>query len=529
MLAGKAPDIHQNPPPEKPNKDPDLTGRERFTSNLLHSWGGYIIIIIAGFIMPRLMDRNLGQFSLGVWDFAWSFVSYLSMARLDIGSAINRYVAKYRAEEDNEKISTLISTVMILQLATAAIVLVGTALIVYWLPALFSGRLEQETATARWVVALLGVSLAIRMANGTSSGIMTGCHRWDTHNSINVTSRVIEVCIMWVALINGVELIGLAIILLCVAIITEWQRLSISRRICPNIDVKLSRFSWNTAREVVRFGLKTFIFDFPPLYLVQTTNLLIASQLGPAQLAVFARSIALVRHVETFSSKFSSILSPMAGSLQAMGKKEDLRQFFLDKSRYGVAFATPMLVFLFINGDAVLRLWMGEKYVIGTPLAILAAGYLLPTAQNSIREILKGLNLHGRIGIATLLISAICFLAGLIAIKIFSWSLTAAALLVAVPLAMSLGVTPSVYACKRLQITYREYCRHTLLMPFLSNTLFGLCLAASRKFYADNMLHGVLIGSITGGFILLLLYYRYILPSKFKKNLLSRLIRSPRK
>jgi O-antigen/teichoic acid export membrane protein len=239
MLAGKAPDIHQNPPPEKPNKDPDLTGRERFTSNLLHSWGGYIIIIIAGFIMPRLMDRNLGQFSLGIWDFAWSFVSYLSMARLDIGSAINRYVAKYRAEEDNEKISTLISTVMILQLATAAIVLVGTALIVYWLPALFSGRLEQETATARWVVALLGVSLAIRMANGTSSGIMTGCHRWDTHNSINVTSRVIEVCIMWVALVNGVELIGLAIILLCVAIITEWRRLSICRRICPNIDIKL--------------------------------------------------------------------------------------------------------------------------------------------------------------------------------------------------------------------------------------------------------------------------------------------------
>lgn len=319
---------------------------------------------------------------------------------------------------------------------------------------------------------------------------------------------------------------GLAIILLCVSIGTEWQRLIISRRICPDIDVKLSRFSWSTAREMFRFGMKTFIFDLPPLYLVQTTNLLIASQLGPAQLAVFARSIALVRHVETFSSKFSSILAPMAGSLQAMGKNEDLRQFFLDKSRYGVAFATPMLVFLFINGDAVLRLWMGEKYVIGTPLAILAAGYLLPTAQNSIREILKGLNLHGRVGIATLLISAFCFLAGLLAIKLFSWSLTAAALLVAVPLAVSLGVIPSVFTCKRLKITYREYCRHTLFVPFLSNVIFGLCLAVSRKFYPDNMLHGVLTGSITGGLILMILYYKYTLPCDFKKNLLSKLFHS---
>lgn len=507
------------------DKDTDVTGRGRFTSNLLHSWGGYIIIIIAGFIMPRLMDRYLGQFSLGVWDFAWSFVSYMSMARLDIGSAINRYVAKYRAEEDYEKISVLISTVMLLQFATAVVVLIATGIIVYWLPSLISGQLEQETGTAQWVVALLGLSLALKMANGTSSGIMTGFHRWDTHNTINVGSRVIEVSIMAVALLMGIGLKGLALILLCVAVCTEWQRLRISRKICSVIDVKLSRFSWNTAGEVFRFGMKTFIFDLPPLYLVQTTNLLIASQLGPAQLAVFARSIALVRHVETFSGKFSSILSPMAGSLQAVGKNEDLRQFFLDKSRYGVAFTTPLLVFLFVNGDAVLWLWMGERYAVGTPLAILAAGYLLPTAQNSIREILKGLNMHGRIGIVTLFISAVCFLTGLLAIKFFAWSLTAAALLVAVPLALSLGVTPSIFACRRLQITYREYCQHTLLVSMISNVAFGLCLAASRKFYSDQMLYGVLSGSMIGGGILLFFYYRYILPGDFKRKMLRKLTR----
>jgi len=523
MPAAKFSDLKQEASQEKSNKEHDVTGRDRFASNLLHSWGGYIFIIVAGFIMPRLMDRHVGQFNLGIWDFAWSFVSYLSLARLDIGSAINRYVAKYRAEEDNDKMSVLISTVLVLQLATAVFVLGCTGLIVYWLPALFADRLGQETETARWVVALLGLSLAIRMANGSSSGIMTGCHRWDTHNTINVTSRMVEVGLMWVALLEGVGIKGLAVILLCVGIGTEWQRLRISRRLCPDLVVKFSHFSWKMAREVVRFGIKTFIFDFPPLYLVQTTNLVIASQLGPMQLAVFARSIALVRHVETFSNKFSSILSPMAGSLQAMGRQEELRRFFLDKSRLGVAFAAPLLVFLYINGDAVLRLWMGDHYVIGTPLAILAAGYLLPTAQNSVREILKGLNLHGRIGILSFLISAICFLIGIVAIQFYSYSLTAAAMLVAIPLALSLGLTPAFFACKRLQITYWQYCRHTLFVPLLPNVIFGLCLYGSRTLYADNMVYGVLVGSIAGGGVLLLLYYKFILPIEFKKILLSKL------
>jgi O-antigen/teichoic acid export membrane protein len=527
MHTAQSPDIQHNPPPESSDKKADLTGRDRFVSNLIHSWGGYILIIIAGFIMPRLMNRYVGQFNLGIWDFAWSFVSYLSLARLDIGSAINRYVAKYRSEGNNEKISVLISTVIILQLATAIIVLIGTVLVIYWLPALFANRLGEQTTTAQWVVALLGLSLAIRMANGSSSAIMTGCHRWDTHNTITVTSRFIEISLMWVALVYGVGLKGLAVILLCVGIGTEWQRLRISRKICPNLDVKLSKFSWKMSREVIRFGLKTLLFDFPPLYLVQTTNMVIANQLGPAQLAVFARSIALVRHVETFSSKFSSILSPMAGSLQAMKRQEELRQFFLDTSQYGVAFATPIIVFLFVNGDAVLRLWMGDQYVIGTPLAILAAGYLLPTAQNSVREILKGLNLHGKIGIATLLISAIFFAIGLIAIKFFSCTLTTAALLIAIPLAMSLGITPAIFACKRLQIRYSEYCRHTLFVPFLANLLFGLCLLGGRS-YADNIWYGVLTGSIIGAFILFFFYYRYILPTEFKNKLLNKLLRSSR-
>jgi O-antigen/teichoic acid export membrane protein len=257
--------------------------------------------------------------------------------------------------------------------------------------------------------------------------------------------------------------------------------------------------------------------------------MVIANQLGPAQLAVFARSIALVRNVEAFSGKFSFILSPMAGSLQAMKRQEELRQFFLDTSRYGVAFATPLLAFLFINGDAVLRLWMGNQYVIGTPLAILAAGYLLPTAQNSVREILKGLNMHGRIGMVTLLISTICFAIGLIAIKFFSCTLTSAALLIAIPLAMSLGITPAFFACKRLQIRYSEYCWHTLFIPLLSNLLFGLCLLGGRTIYADNIWYGVISGSIIGTFILFFFYYRYILPSEFKKNLLNKLLCNSRK
>ncbi|MHC5062326.1 MAG: hypothetical protein ACYTFK_14830, partial [Planctomycetota bacterium] len=55
---------------EKPKED--LTGRDRLVSNVIFNWAAYSVFIVAGFIMPRLIDRRLGQELLGIWDFAWS-------------------------------------------------------------------------------------------------------------------------------------------------------------------------------------------------------------------------------------------------------------------------------------------------------------------------------------------------------------------------------------------------------------------------------------------------------------------------
>ncbi len=492
----------------------DPTGRDRILSNLLHSWGGYFVFFVAGFIMPRLMDRYVGQFNLGIWDFAWSIMTYLTLTRLDIGSAINRYVAKYKAVGDIENLTCLISTVICLQLITASIVLVATALIVWWLPFLFAGKLGEGTGMARWVITFLGISLAIRMANGTSSGILSGCHRWDLHNKILATTRAAQVILMGIALYLGAELPLLAFIVLFISIVAEWQRYRLSRRLIPEVHIGTAHFSWAKAKEVIRFGLKTVIIDLPPLYLVQTTNILIASQLGPAQLAVFARSVALVRHVESFVAKFAFILAPTAGALQAVGKSDELRDFFLKSSRYGVAFATPLLVFLIINGDAVLQVWMGKDYAFGCPLAILALGYLLPTSQNTVREILKGMNLHGRIGGITLITSVICFGTILLLTWRYQLTLTTAAVLIAVPLSLSLGILPAFYACKNLNIQYSQYLKHTLTGPFLCNVVFGFCLWFFRFFYTDDIILYIFWGTFVGGALLLILYLKFIFPPK---------------
>jgi O-antigen/teichoic acid export membrane protein len=324
----------------------------------------------------------------------------------------------------------------------------------------------------------------------------------------------------------GGGLRSLGTVVLLVALLAGLWRMSSVPTLCPELHVSLSLFRWSTAKEMLRFGLKTLAIRSPLLILVQTTNLLIASHLGPASLAVFSRSLALVRHTEGFMSKFAFILAPTAGSLQGQGKEGEMRRFFLDTTRYGVAFASPMLFFLTIDGDLILRLWMGERYVHGPVLAILAIGYFLPISQNSVREILKGMNAHGKIGLFCFGLTGACFLSGYLIFRQTAWTLDSAAILLAISLGVGLGLPPPVYACIKLKTSVTHYLRHSLLPPLICNSVFIASLLAGRHLFPTSALIAIGTGGAVGVLLLTPLYLRFVFPLqgvkiwlKFKEKL----------
>ena len=497
----------------------DITGRDRIILNVLSSWGGYLVFFVAGFVMPRMIDHHVGQFNLGIWDFAWSLVNYLNLAGLGVGSSVNRYVAKYRVSNDIESLQKAVSSVVCIQICVSLFVLMVTALLVWLLPSFFSDRLGSECGVARRVVGLLGASLAVQMVFDAFRGVITGCHRWDLHNGINAGSRAITVALMVIVLLLGGGLCYLALMNLCIVTVTEVVRMTLANRVCPELEVRLKYAERLHVKKMLLFGIRSFIASLPPLILMQTANILVVSFLGPAALAVFARPVALVRHIETFINKFAFVLTPTAGSLQESGRGTELRRFLLDSTRYGVALTLPMILLLSIYGDFILRIWMGPQYANGLVPAILAIGYFLPISQSTIMRILIGINLHGRIGLMSLAITIAGFAICTIIISAFGWDLPRVALLVSIPLSIGNGVFVPICACRKLNIPITEYISHVFLGPCACGLVFALCLIISRVLFSNNMLYTIGCGGISGVLVLALLYWRYILPEPFRRKI----------
>lgn len=499
----------------------DLTGRDRIVSNVLFSWGGYIVFVLAGLIMPRMIDHNLGQFSLGIWDFCWSLVSYLSMAQFGVGSSVNRYVAMYRSRNDLDNLCSAVSSVMCVQLVISIFAVFGTAILVWLLPVYFTEKIGSETGVAQWVVALLGMSLAVQMAFDSFRGIITGCHRWDIHNAINVGSHGVTVILMIITLFSGGGLKALSLIYLSTVILTEILRMRLAHWVCPELRIRASYVKWFHAKKMLLFGIKSVIATISPLIIIQTSSLIVVSTLGPSMLAILSRPIALVRHVETIMNKFAFVMTPTSGALHGSGRESELKDFFIKSSYYGTAIVLPITIFIAFFSNIILTAWMGPNYAYGHILTILAIGYFLPASQNSVIRILMGMNLHGKIGLLSLFINLILFIFGIIVLNKIGWSLKGVALLITIPLTIGNGILIPIYACIQLRISLWTYLIRVFGRPFACSFLLNAWLFLINMLFKNNMLNTFVFGTVGGGLIIIILYWRFILTEHLRIKILN--------
>lgn len=495
----------------------DLTGLDRLTWNVLTSWLGYLTFVAAGFIMPRFIDHHMGQTALGVWDFGWSVSSYLGLAPLGIGSAVNRYVASYRSAGDREGLRRAVSSVVFVQVVAATAAVGLSVLAAWWVSWLLGDRPEVPTSEARWVVLLLGFGVALQMAFDAFRGVMTGCHRWDLHNGLNSGFYAATVVAMMTSLSLGGGLRSLALTNLIGIFWTEVTRAGLAFRVCPELRLRWGYVSRKQIRLMLGYGIKTLTLHCSWLLLHQGNSILIATYLGPAALALYARPLGLIRHGTMVVSKYAHVLLPTSSGLQEAGGQAELRSLLQQSARFAAYLTFPMVLGLAIMGGPLLHVWMGPSYAQGLLLAVLAVGHLLPITQEPALNILAGMNLHGRVGVGHFFGALGGIGMGVVTIKYLNWGLLGAAFSLTLPSFIVFGLYVPYRLCKLLDLPVRRYFARALGGPVLCAIPFSVGLMISRIAFADQPLSVLIAGGGVGVLILAPLYWRHALPVKMRE------------
>lgn len=522
---GSVPDPVADPagqPPAEPTAD--LTGQERLAWNVFAGWAGYLVVSLAGFLAPPVMDRKLGQVTLGVWDFGWSLVTYFGLTQLGVAGSVNRYVAKYRAARDMVGLTRVTSSVAALNLTAACLTLLLAALSAWALPWMLRAELATQLPSARLLVMLLGLTVATQMYFQVHQGVLAGCYRFDILNAITASTEVANSLAIVAVLLAGGGLVALGVTCLLCQVAAGLMRMHWATRICPEARMSLAKADWDEAKRLLKFGVKALVYSISGLLLIQANKLIVGSVLGVAALAVFSRPLALIRVIETFAAKFAYVLTPTASSLQSSGQHERLLKLLLQGARLGTALTLPMVLTLAILGDLIMLLWMGPRYAAGPLTMILALGYFGTVALWPVTMILVGMNRHGWPAVATLTAAGLSALLGVLNAFVFGGGMTGAALAVALPLVGSAACVAT-YACREFGVGGWTVLQ-ALRAPFACGVPFALILVASRVLWPGRPALAVFGGLALAGPMILLLYWRFVIPEELRVQVRSVLARA---
>ena len=506
---------------EKTNEKP-VSSEGSPVRSVLANWAGEFVFIVSGFILPRLINDQIGQAQLGIWDFCWATVAYLTLLSAGLASSVNRYVAWYKAVGRWNDLNRACSACACIFTAGGLVAVAITGVLAVGLPSFLPKAFAEFQSEVQWVLLFLGLSTAVMMWAAVYHGVISGYQRYDLAVAIETGCHVAFVLATVGLLFLGYGLRQMAVAVLVSKALEAGAKCLCAHRVCPQLSLSVRRVTLEAFREVVAFGAKTFVGQIASLVTYPGNSLVVGFFLGPASLAVYARAMGLLRHANTGLFQFARVLIPMVSESHAKQDEAEISRLVLVGTRYSLLLAVPLVMALAIMADPLMRLWMGKAYATTSLLPVLALGSLLPLVFIAPRMVLQGMNRHGLPELGNLLAGVASIGLNIVLLSVFDMGLVGVAVCVGLCLSLANLVITPVMVARQAKLPLGQFLR-VIPGPVALTLPFGVWLLLCRYLWNQHDLIALAAGLGGGSVILLLMYWRSGLPKPLKLKILSML------
>ncbi len=345
-----------------------------------------------------VMLQLLGQSEYGLYKLSSSVTSYLSLVSLGIGSAVTRYLIKYKVEgskKDEEKILGLF--MIIFQIIAMATLLIGTFLIfnlhIWYGKSLTSSQLMRM----KILVALMVCNMAISFSVSPYISVVNAHEKFVFLQYMNILSTCIAPIANLVMLYMGYKSIGMAISTLVINVIVQLLYLIYVRKKL-RIHARYRKLPLELLKEILVFSFWIFLANVVSQLYSATDTVMIGAipALATVGTAIYNVGNTLNSIVFTMTTGISNVLSPKTNRMVFAGaNKNELLKFAISIGRIQ-AYIISLIVTGFIAfGQPFIYFYAGSKYSDAYWVAIfMMVPNLIPLVQSVCLNIIVAENRH---------------------------------------------------------------------------------------------------------------------------------------
>ena len=456
--------------------------------NVAANWSAFFVAAAAGLFLSPFVVAKLGTAAFGIWVLVGALTSSLNILDMGVKSTVTRFIAREHARGNHEVSSRIASTARSIFVATGfvaiAMALVFAMNMMDWFN--IPDGLARES---RIVMVLGGLTLAIVLSSGLYGGVLSGLQRLDIVGFTEVGIELARVALVVIILMAGGGLIGLAVLILCLAIARHLLQHRFTSRLYPELKLRYVRPAVDDVKEIGSVSIYSTAI-YTSVMLASKASLLVLAALMPVSaVTFFAIGTTLPTYAGAVSRPIAQTVHPRASRLDTLGDMAGIRKMVLDTGRYSSLVMLPIIVTFLVRGPTFVEIWMGPDFrqQSGMVLQIVSVGLVFGGARHVMQAAFVGAGRHKSLVLPYALETA--------AILVFSYffvrsiGIYGAAWAIVIPgLSISILALP-LLASRKLGLSLRATWWQIWIRPVLSMLPFALMsVVVERSLGADGYL-----------------------------------------
>jgi O-antigen/teichoic acid export membrane protein len=340
-----------------------------------------VISVASSFFLAPFVIHSLGDRWYGLWVLVGSFIGFYGLLDFGISSATQRYLAHALPRRDPDELNTIVAASLAMFCGISLIAVVITLGVVVLAPFFIAD--PQNLATFRVVSFILGLDFAISLPFYTQHGILAANLRFDYASLIQIGKIILRTALFFFFLSIGYGIVSLAVLSLLVNFCGYAAVTALAHRMAPWLRLRRKHFAYSKMRELIGFGVYTFIGQIAGTIKFRLDNIVIAGTIGLGPVTHFNIATKLNNYFfNALGSLVPSSASVYAG-YHARGEIHQIRDKFLILARIntilGMLGAGAVLIF----ARPFIALWVGPQYLDAfVPLVIIVLGRIPSILQS---------------------------------------------------------------------------------------------------------------------------------------------------
>jgi O-antigen/teichoic acid export membrane protein len=323
------------------------------------------LVTLSMFVLTPFILRNVGQSAYGLWAIFGSMSGYFMLFSGGMNTAVAKYTAEYAATDQKEKLSQIVSTVLV-SFILIDVIIIGFCIIS--MP--FVHRLisipEGLGFDARVVFLLMGLNVSVMIVSGVFANILYGHQRVDIWKSFSIVQVTVNALLVLLLLKLGFRVIGVASAALISNLLIMMLYILFIRRRSYGITFSLSSVSISVLKEIAPYSIRNFLLGLTCQILYFTDFLVIGIYMGADKVAPYEIAYKFCFYATYAFSVISTTIMPRFTTLFALGDLASLRKMYIKTTKITMLIVMPIVIFLIFWGRSFITLWVGGENFVGT-------------------------------------------------------------------------------------------------------------------------------------------------------------------